>query len=268
MDHSEFKEILAAKGRELYRDMPWRRDTSPYAILVSELMLQQTQVSRVVPKYDAFMMRFPDLQSLARAQLSDVLQLWQGLGYNRRAKYLHMAAQQVVTEHGSELPAERNALVRLPGIGLGTAGAIMAYAFNQPVVFIETNVRTVYFHHYFPFQEKVGDNELVPLIEATLSREYPREFYWSLMDYGSWLKQNSISSRNSQSRHYKKQSVFKGSLRETRGQILKLLTTAELPRLELERQLVIDDRLAPALEGLLKDGLIAETDGVFHVTKV
>lgn len=268
MNHADFQEILEEKGRELYRDMPWRRDTSPYAILVSELMLQQTQVSRVVPKYEAFMIRFPNLRTLAAAQLSEVLQLWQGLGYNRRAKYLHMAAQQVVTEYGGELPVEYEALKRLSGIGPGTAGAIMTYAFNQPVVFIETNVRTVYFHHFFPLQERVSDSELVPLVEATLSHEHPREFYWALMDYGAWLKQNSVSSRNSQSRHYKKQSAFRGSLREVRGQIVRLLTAGDVPRAELERDLATDKRFMPALEGLVKDGLITETDGVFHITRV
>lgn len=265
MKYVEFQELIQEKGCELYRDMPWRHDTSPYSILVSELMLQQTQVPRVVPKYQAFMARFPTLQALAQAPLSDVIRMWQGLGYNRRAKYLHMAAQQVVADYSGDMLAEYEKIKQLPGIGPGTAGAIMAYAFNEPVAFIETNVRTVYFHHFFPLQEKVSDRELMPLIEATLDKEHPREFYWALMDYGSWLKQNSISSRNSQSRHYKKQSVFKGSLREVRGKIIALLAEGDAPRVLVEQKVAADERFLPALEGLIKDGLITQSGDTLHL---
>lgn len=235
-------------------------------MLVSELMLQQTQVARVIPKFEAFIAQFPDIQALAAAPLADVLRLWNGLGYNRRAKYLHSAAQQVVAEHDGELPDDYDVLKKLPGIGPGTAGAIMVYAFNQPVVFIETNVRRVYFHYFFGAQEKVRDAELVPLIEATIDHVNPRAFYWALMDYGTWLKQN-VSSGTSQSLHYKKQSKFKGSTREVRGQIVRVLGAGDQTLAELRKRVTLDGRFVPALEGLLRDGLVVETDGVFHLTK-
>ena len=143
MNTADFQELIWEKGRELYRDMPWRDDTRPYYVLVSELMLQQTQVDRVIPKFDAFITRFPDEAALAAASLADVLTLWSGLGYNRRAKYLHDAAKMIMAEFSGIFPTTYDELVKLPGVGPNTAGAIMTYAYNQPVVFIETNVRTV-----------------------------------------------------------------------------------------------------------------------------
>lgn len=246
--------------------MPWRRDTRPYYVLVSELMLQQTQVARVIPKFEAFMAQFPDMASLAEAPLGDVLRAWSGLGYNRRAKFLHDAARQVVAEHKGELPSDYGLLKRLPGIGPATAGAVRVYAFNQPEVFIETNVRAVYFHHFFDGREKVSDAELRPLVEATIDTKNPREFHWALMDYGSWLKQRS-GVKNEKSLHYKKQSKFAGSVREVRGQILRALGKEGLTLADLQRQLAPDERFEPALTGLLKDGLVTKTGNIFHLTK-
>ncbi len=266
MDYSKFQELVHTRGRELYRDMPWRRDTRPYYVLVSELMLQQTQVARVIPKFEVFMAQFPDIAALATAPLADVLRLWTGLGYNRRAKYLHQAARQLMAEHKGEMPADYELLKKLPGIGPGTAGAIMAYAFNQPVIFIETNVRTVYFHYFFEPDTKVSDGELVPLIEATIDTEHPREFYWALMDYGTWLKQN-VKKNTSQSVHYKKQSKFKGSTREVRGQIVRVLGEGDMTLEDLQRNISFDERFRPALEGLLGDGLIVQSGDVFHLTR-
>ena len=266
MNTADFQELLWEKGRELYRDMPWRDDTRPYYVLVSELMLQQTQVDRVMPKFEAFIARFPDEAALAAASLAEVLTLWSGLGYNRRAKYLHDAAKMIMTECGGKFPATYDELVKLPGVGLNTAGAIMAYAYNQPVVFIETNVRTVYFTHWFSDQAEVHDREVRAAVEATIDREHPREFYWALMDYGSWLKRQG-SARLTQSRHYKKQAPLKGSLREVRGQLIKLLAVADVPEVELAARYAGDERFAPALAGLVGDGLVSRTDGRLHLTK-
>lgn len=266
MEYAKFQHLLQQRGQEVYRDMPWRRDTGAYYVLVSELMLQQTQVARVIPKFEAFTEHFPDIQALATAPLADVLREWTGLGYNRRAKYLHEAARRVVAEYSGEIPADYELLKKLPGIGPGTAGAIMVYAFNQPVVFVETNVRTVYFHYFFERDEKVSDAQLVPLIEATINRDSPREFYWALMDYGSWLKQNT-PKRTSQSLHYKKQSEFKGSVREVRGHIIRQLGESDMTLFELEEPFALDERFAPALEGLVRDGLVAQTSGGFHLVR-
>lgn len=266
METQSFKELIWQKARELHRDMPWREDTRPYYVLVSELMLQQTQVDRVIPKFEAFIQKFPDEKSLAAASLGDVLKLWSGLGYNRRAKFLHDAAKKIVDEYEGIFPSTRESLLSLPGVGPGTAGAIAVYAFNQPVVFIETNIRTVYFHHFFETGEKVHDSQLSPLINETLDIDHPREFYWALMDYGTWLKRNG-AGRITQSQHYSKQSALKGSLRETRGQILRVLTAGDKTRHELQETIVQDERFEPAINGLLQDGLIGQTDELFHLTK-
>lgn len=263
---NEFQELVWQKGRQLYRNMPWREDSRPYYVLVSELMLQQTQVDRVIPKFNAFIGRFPDEKTLGAASLSEVLQLWSGLGYNRRAKYLHDAAKKIVRDFDGTFPDAYADLLSLPGVGPGTAGAILAYAFNRPVVFIETNVRTVYFHHFFPEGEKVTDKQLAPLVERTLDRDHPREFYWALMDYGSWLKKNG-AGRISQSHHYKKQSRLQGSVREVRGQIVRQLAISDMSRQALEARLKADHRFESALKGLLRDGLVTETRAVLHLTK-
>lgn len=266
MDVVEFQELIWQKGHELYRDMPWRQDTRPYYVLVSELMLQQTQVDRVIPKFEAFIARFPDEVVLAAASLSEVLTLWSGLGYNRRAKYLYDAAAMITDELHGVFPTTYDGLIKLPGVGPNTAGAIMAYAYSQPVVFIETNVRTVYFTHWFDGQTEVDDRDLRGAVAATIDHEQPREFYWALMDYGSWLKRQG-SSRLTMSRHYKKQSPLKGSIREVRGQIIRLLTVADVPLDDLMNRYDGDERFAPALEGLMRDGLIVQTGEQLHLTK-
>lgn len=266
MTQSEFKEYISRKGHELYRDMPWRHTTTPYYVLVSELMLQQTQVDRVRPKFDAFVERFPNVAALADASLADVLTLWSGLGYNRRAKYLHDAARYIQNEQSGAFPTDHAGLRQLPGVGPGTAGAIMAYAYNQPVVFIETNVRTVYFHHFFEGRDQVTDKEIMAIVAQTIDTEHPREFYWALMDYGTWLKRQRAGSIRA-SRHYKKQSALEGSVRQVRGQIVKCLATGDKTYQQLSETVGADDRFAPAIDGLLRDGLIQQSKEYFHLTK-
>lgn len=262
---SEITEIIHEKGRELYREMPWRQDTRPYYVLVSELMLQQTQVERVIPKFQAFIAAFPDEHALASASLADVLVLWQGLGYNRRAKFLHDAAKKIVGL--GQFPETHAGLIELPGVGKNTAGAILAYSYNQPALFIETNVRTVYFHHFFTGGAIVDDKQLLEVLEQTIDKEHPREFYWAVMDYGSWLKRQG-AGRIQQSRHYKKQSPLKGSVREIRGEIIRQLTSGDATVQELEDRLPRDERFAAALSGLVKDGLVTrQPNGLLHLTK-
>jgi A/G-specific adenine glycosylase len=262
----EFQEIIWQKGHELYRDMPWRQDTRPYYVLVSEIMLQQTQVDRVTAKFQQFIVAFPTVQALAEASLADVLTQWSGLGYNRRAKFLHETAKKLVAEYSGKFPQTLAELTSLPGVGVNTAGAILAYSFNQPVVFIETNIRTVYFHHFFSDQQMVDDKQLRELVEQTLDHEHPREWYWALMDYGAELKHRGLG-RIDQSRHYKKQAPLRGSLREVRGMILKSLTAGDLSADELAATLPTDDRLARALAALIQEGLVATTDGRLHLTR-
>lgn len=266
MNVEEFQQMIWEKGRELYRAMPWRQDTRAYYVLVSELMLQQTQVDRVVPKFEAFIERFPDEATLALASLGEVLALWSGLGYNRRAKFLHEAAKMIMTDFDGAFPRSYEQLVKLPGVGPNTAGAILAYAFNQPVVFIETNVRTVYFTHFFTGSEAVTDTQLREVVASTLDHEHPREFYQAIMDYGTWLKRQG-GGRLTQSHHYKKQAPLKGSVREVRGQILKLLTQGDRLYVDVAADYETDTRFTSALSGLLADGLVERTGDYLHLTK-
>ncbi len=266
MTHDDFLEVLWHKASELYRDMPWRTDTRPYYVLVSELMLQQTQVGRVIPKFHDFIEAFPDVTTLAEADLSDVLTQWQGLGYNRRAKYLHETAKKIVTDFNGVFPESDSDLMSLPGVGVNTAGAIASYAFNRPSIFIETNVRTVYIHHFFSDDFAVDDKRIIDELTATLDHEHPREFYWALMDYGSWLKTNGV--RNiAQSKHYKKQSALQGSVREVRGLIVRRLTTGPAAEHELRDILAADERFPVALGGLIKDGLVTRSGELIQLTK-
>ncbi len=265
MTNREFTELLAQKGAELYRNMLWRQDTRPYYVLVSELMLQQTQVSRVIPKFDEFIRRFPDERALAAASLDEVLKVWQGLGYNRRAKYLHKAAREI--DSLNTFPEDEESLLALPGVGKNTAGAILAYSYNQPAVFIETNIRTVYIHHFFEEQFDIDDKEILQKLSETMDRENPREFYWALMDYGSWLKANGVRNISS-SKHYKKQAPLKGSVREVRGAIVrKLSDEGHQPLHVFELTYKNDPRLVLAIDGLKKDGLVHEKNNVLHLTK-
>lgn len=262
-----FAEIIREQSTILYRDMPWRRDTRGYYVLVSEIMLQQTQVDRVLPKFEAFILRFPDFQTLATASLSDVLTLWSGLGYNRRAKYLHDAAKTIVAEHNSEVPASHEELVKLPGIGKNTAGALLAYVYNQPVLYVETNVRTVYLHHFFADRTDVADNAILEKLAATINTEHPREFYWALMDYGSWLKRAGVRN-NAASKHYRKQTPLAGSVREVRGHILRILTDGQITLEALQEAAdTHDGRFETAYEQLLKEGLLQQYDQSVCLTK-
>ena len=143
------KEIWAYYRRAGRGDLPWRHTRDPYAILISEIMLQQTQVVRATEYYKKFLKRFPNFRSLARAKTGDVLAAWQGLGYNRRAMFFKRTAEIVVEQYGGRLPHTRAALESLPGIGRGTSGSLMAFAFNEPEIFIETNIRRVFIHFFF-----------------------------------------------------------------------------------------------------------------------
>lgn len=235
MDTKKFKKIIKKYYLEHGRhDLPWRKTKDPYKILVSEMMLQQTQVSRVIPKYKSWMKKFPSLRALAYASARDVLVEWQGLGYNRRALYLKKTAEELDARARSRglahkrvhpiisavFPSDFDELQEIPGIGQSTAGAIMAFAWNIPVVFIETNIRSVFIHHFFPKVRKVSDKKIIPLIEKTLDKENPREWYYALMDYGVYLKEN-FPNPSRKSAHHLKQSTFKGSRRELRAKILR-----------------------------------------------
>lgn len=205
------------------RAFPWRETTNPYHIVVSEIMLQQTQVNRVIPFYERFITALPTFEALANATPRDVLTLWSGLGYNRRGLALHAIAKLVMQNYEGSLPVDPSELQKLPGIGPNTAGSIAAFAFNYPSIFIETNIRTVFLYCFFREKVDVTDKELMPLIEQTLDKNNPRHWYYALMDYGTILKKNVINP-NRKSKHYTVQSKFVGSDRRVRGAIIRQLT--------------------------------------------
>ena len=213
------------QGRALYRDLPWRDTRDPYAILVSEVMLQQTQVSRVLKYWPRWMEDFPTVEALATTPLERVLEHWQGLGYNRRAIALQQAAATVAGEHDGVMPREHDALLVLPGVGPATAAGVRVFAFNEPDVYLETNVRSVFLHEFFPGREGVADAELIPLLEATCDAHDPRGWYYALLDYGAYLKQ-IMPNPSRASKHHSRQSAFEGSRRQKRARLLRLVMGA------------------------------------------
>jgi len=264
---AEFLEVLRKFYEKAGRSsLPWRQPErngsfDPYKVMVSELMLQQTQVVRVTPKYHTFLERFPSTTSLAQASLGDVLRVWQGLGYNRRAKFLWQSAQAL--NKLKHFPSALEELTKLPGIGTNTAGAILAYTYNQPVIFVETNIRTVYIHHFFHGRTDISDKEIISLLEQTLDSKNPREFYWALMDYGSHLKATA-GNANKASRHYTRQSAFHGSRRQVRGQIIRLLGETNLTLADLQAA-VADERLESVLSDLVTEGLVRRQNGTYSL---
>lgn len=204
------------------RSFPWREEITPYHVVVSEVMLQQTQTDRVAQKFNDFISAFPHFESLASAPFELVLRSWKGLGYNRRALNLQKIAQLVMDHHGGTLPDSPATLKTFPGIGPATAASICAFAFNQPTLFIETNIRTVFIYFFFRDQQQIHDRQIMPLIEHTIDQKNPRLWYYALMDYGVMLKK-TVGNLCQQSKHYAKQSRFEGSDRQIRGKILELL---------------------------------------------
>ncbi len=262
----DFQQMVLSYYKEHGRDLAWRHTSDPYQILVSEIMLQQTQVERVAVKFPEFIRAFPDFAALASASLEDILSVWQGMGYNRRAISLQKCAERVMREYHGRFPADIDALATFPGIGRATASSIGAFAFSMPVVFIETNIRRVFIHYFFPRSPTVSDAEILPLVEQTLYRPDPRTWYWALMDLGSALKKTVINP-NRRSAHYTKQSPFEGSDRKIRGIILKiLLTEHSLEEDELLVRLHEDSyRVAGILRTLESEGFIQRKDDGYQL---
>lgn len=255
-EYGAFQNIVWDYYSKNKRPMPWREDVSPYSIFVSEVMLQQTQVARVLVKYPLFMNIFPTFVSLAQADTKTLLSAWQGMGYNRRALYLRSAANSIMETYGGILPQDTALLDNLPGIGYATACSIAAFAYNLPVSFIETNIRRVYIHHFFKDKSIVDDKDILKLVSETVSKDNPREWYWALMDYGAYLAKTA-DNPNKKSRHYAKQKKFAGSVREVRGGILKALL--EKPRsLGALKKIFMDERLFTVLTQLENEGFITK----------
>ena len=242
------------------REFAWRETWQPYCIVISEIMLQQTQTERVKYKYQLFIEAFPTFEALAQASLADVYHYWQGLGYNRRALALQKIAQKVVNEFGGKLPQDPEILETFPGIGPATAASICAFAFNKPTVFIETNVRTVFIYSFYRnFKTAIHDDQIRYLVAATLDKDNPRTWYYALMDYGVAIKKQ-FGNPNHKSAHYSKQSKFEGSERQIRGLILRILKTYKIVSAHQISKIADKDqaRVMRNLKNLEKDGLIVQ----------
>lgn len=261
-----FRKLVYQHYHEHQRPMPWRRTKNSYHILISEVMLQQTQVERVLVKYPEFLRAFPDLPSLAKAPLAEVLKIWQGMGYNRRAISLRKLAERIVHEYQGELPLDPGALIKLPGIGRYSASAIYTFASNKPICLIETNIRRVFIHFFFGDREDIRDSEIIPLVEKTMDRKNAREWYYALMDYGVKLKKE-VANPNRKSAHYTKQSKFEGSDRQLRGMILKaLLQDSGITAASLKRKLAtVPDNFDQILERLIEEGFIKKAGSKFVI---
>jgi len=237
--------------------MPWRNTRNPYRILVSEVMLQQTSVERVMRKYPEFVRAFPGFRALARASVAEVLAAWKGLGYNRRALALREAARTVVETCHGKMPRTVEELIELPGIGRATASAVLVYSFDAALPFIETNVRRVFIHFFFPRSRRVTDARLMPLVETALDTGNPREWYYALMDYGAMLGKSAVNA-NTRSARYRRQAQFEGSLRQLRGRILgAILERGPITKVRLTREPgCADERLDRALALLVQEGFL------------
>jgi A/G-specific adenine glycosylase len=259
-DVEAFRDLIYDHYHRYGRCLPWRLTRDPYRILVSEMMLQQTQVERVLGKYEEFVNVFPDFPSLAAAPLDRVLLLWQGLGYNRRALSLKRTADRITGEFQGKLPSSVDLLLTLPGIGAASASAIAAFAFGTPVLFIETNIRTVFIHFFFSDKGHVSDPEIAPLLD----RADPRTWYYALMDYGSMLK-SAGEKVHRKSTGYRRQSTFKGSDRQVRSAVLKVLLAKEIVSEAALAEMLGEsrERVQKILVGLKNEGfVIVREDGL------
>ncbi len=248
------------------RDFAWRQTRDPYKILLSEIMLQQTQTDRVMPKYDAWIAALPDFKSLAQADFPTVLGLWQGLGYNRRALALHKVAKVVVAGYEAKLPQDVDQLKALPGIGNYTAAAVCNFAFNKPTPLIETNIRAVYIHTFFNDRIDVHDKELMPLISQTMDYQHCRDWFYALMDLGVLLKKQ-FKNPSRKSRHHTMQSKFEGSDRQVRGRILRILLKETEVNFDPLVGILEEDkeRVEKILNTLIKDELIQRKNKGFSL---
>ncbi|GHV02203.1 endonuclease III [Spirochaetia bacterium] len=268
MNPSEFRKIIYSHFEENGRTFPWRENTDPWGVMVSEFMLQQTQTERVITYWNRWMKLWPSPADLAKASMEEALREWSGLGYNRRCRFLKDCARRITAEHNGRVPDTPVKLLPLPGIGPYTAGAIPCFAYNYPSVFIETNIRAAVLHFFFRDQTGIKDNEIFPILESCLDWENPRKWYWALMDYGVALKQVTVNP-NRRSAHYTRQSKFEGSFRQLRGAVIKTLASqgkADIGELH-ERSGVEEEDLYQVLEVLEKEMMVAEEEGIYRINE-
>ena len=257
---------LFAWYAENRRDLPWRRTTDPYAILVSEVMLQQTQVPRVEPRFVEWLEAWPDLESLAAAPLAEVLRRWQGLGYNTRARRLRECAAAAVSTappgRRAELPRTLDALRELPGVGPYTARAVLVFAHNADLAAVDANVRRV-LSHELGLPEDLGDRDLQAVADAVLPHGRSRDWHNALMDHGSLV----LTARSTGIAPRSRQGTFAGSRRQKRARALRrLLQQGPQPLEDLATALgIAPGEAADVVDGLRRDGLVTMSDGTVGI---
>ena len=264
-----FQKIIYSYYKNFKRDFPFREGITPYKVLISEIMLQQTQTKRVSEKFLEFIEKFPDFSTLSKAPLDKVLKVWKGLGYNRRAVALKKIADIIINDYDGEIPDSIEILKSFPQIGHNTASSIVTFAFNKPTIFIETNIRNVYLYFFFPNKTHVKDKEILQIIEKTIDKKRPRDWYYALMDYGVMLKKTH-PELNKKSAHYRKQTPFKGSNRQLRGEVLKILIKTEtLHKLDFEKKFVNFEqkRVRNVLNQLEKEGFVKKEGDMIRLVK-
>lgn len=271
------------------RDLPWRRTRDPWKVLVSEIMLQQTQVDRVIPKYEAFLAKWPTASAFASARLGEALAAWSGLGYNRRCKHLHLAAKEIVAVHGGVTPVEVGALLSLPGIGPYTSRAVASFSANADVILWDTNVRRIALRYFFggEFAHRVpNDERLHAVLEAAFPKGRSRDWHNALMDFGSAscvgrsplcaacpLRHSCAAASRFLRGHAPKQLLvkpqarFEGSQRQARGAILRALASAGKKGLSLDAlQTELGNHEAETVvEALAKEGMVVRNGAVVHL---
>lgn len=266
--YKEFSEAVWDYYAHNKREFLWRSHISPYWVVVSEVMLQQTQVDRVAVKFSEFVERFDSFSALASASVGEVVKAWQGLGYNRRALYIHRLAQEIIVNFEGKLPNDPEILEQLPGIGPATARSIVAFAYNIPTVFIETNIRAVYIYWFFDQTQKISDRDIFPLVKDTVDQKNPREWYYALMDYGTMLKKKYKNPARS-SRHYVRQSKFEGSDRQIRGALLRAcVVPVRYNNIIVEYSLTFKkdiSHIIKIINTVISEGFIEKTDDILKL---
>jgi A/G-specific adenine glycosylase len=263
----DFKEAVYSNYKKEKRSFPWRTNTNPWGVLVSEFMLQQTQTERVIEYWNKWMERWPTPRLFHKASMEDALRAWSGLGYNRRCFNLKDCARRITKEYDGEVPDKPGDLEQLQGIGPYTARAVPCFAYNVPTVFIETNIRAAVLHFFFGEKDGVKDKEIIPVLEAALDRKDPRTWYWALMDYGAALKRLTANP-NRRSAHYSRQSPFEGSFRQLRGAVVRTLAQeGPTGRAELQRLSGIDcdEDLYRVVEALTREQMVSESEGIYRI---
>lgn len=270
-----FQDEILTWYNEHKRDLPWRHTRDPYRILLSEIMAQQTQISRVIPKYEAWLEQFPTIHHLANSSVSEVLTYWHGLGYNRRALNLKRSAEKIVREYDGVFPKTEKELLELPGIGRYTARAILCFAFDEQITVVDTNVRKVILTQFFKSdnskiqtlqcsdtvnhnseKSKIDEKIIEEMAEQLLPMGKAYDWNQALMDYSSAvLKKEKIPVQ--------KQSKYIGSHRYYRSKVLKVLLEKKKVKIDEIGELIKNDYtekekewLQKMLEQLAKEGFI------------